>query len=208
MKKTRRIKVILAAIAIVALIAIVAAFFVLKAKPVKVDVTAVKVESVFQGYEELFREQYGEDYFTVQMNAYKEESKTDSQRQWLWEGELPSSDPSDYACLTVELSGRNRFITDCYREGAALEKQGNSQVRVITLNPLVTPVEYNRLSSVPIDRVSMIVFVGKSSEEEILSAVRDMELKLAFQRESGALFEISKSPKDIKELTFDRTAWE
>ena len=124
----------------------------------------------------------------------------------MWAGELPSSDPSDYACLTVELSGRNRFITDCYREGAALEKQGNSQVRVITLNPLVTPVEYNRLSSVSIDRVSMIVFVGKSSEEEILSAVRDMELKLAFQRESGALFEISKSPKDIKELTFDRTA--
>ena len=205
MKKTGRIKVILAAIAIVALIAIVAAFFVLKAKPVKVDVTAVKVESVFQGYEELFRKQYGEDYFTVQMNAYKEESKTDSQRQWLWEGELPSSDPSDYACLTVELSGRNRVITDCYREGAALEKQGNSQVRVITLNPLATPVEYNRLSSVPIDRVSMIVFVGKSSEEELLSAVRDMELKLAFQRESGALFEISKSPKDIKELTFDRT---
>ena len=89
-----------------------------------------------------------------------------------------------------------------------MRKQGDSQVRVITLNPLVTPVEYNRLSSVPIDRVSMIVFVGKSSEEEILSAVRDMELKLAFQRESGALFEISKSPKDIKELTFDRTARE
>ena len=208
MKKTGRIKVILAAIAIVALVAIVAAIFVLKAKPVKVDVTAVKVESVFQGYEELFREQYGEDYFTVQMTAYKEESKTDSQRQWLWEGELPSSDPLDYACLTVELSGRNRFISDCYREGAALEKQGNSQVRVITLNPLVTPVEYNRLSGVPIDRVTMIVFVGKSTEEEILSAVRDMELKLAFQRESGALFEISKSPKDIKELTFDRTARE
>ena len=78
MKRTGRIKVILAAIAIVALVAIVAAFFVLKAKPIKVDVTAVKVESVFRGYEELFREQYGEDYFTVQMNAYKEESKTDS----------------------------------------------------------------------------------------------------------------------------------
>ena len=203
--KTGRIKFFFVIMAFAFVTLAIVIVFVLKKNPITVAVSSVKVESVFRGYENLFREKLGDNYFSDQMSMYFEESKTDGWRQWLWEGELPSSNPEEYICLTVELTGKNRFVADYFREGALIEKQGDSRISVVTTEPIVAPEEYSRLKTVSYDRVSMILYIGECAEEEILAAVRDIELQLCFRKESGEQLVVPLSLEGTKELVFSRS---
>ena len=170
---------------LLAIIAMTVLFFVLKAHPITVSVSDVRLESVFRGYEETLRGQFGDDFFSNEMNQYRDASKADPWEQWLWDGDLPSMNSEDYVCLLITLEGKNRFLSDYYREGALLEHQGTSPVRVITVHSNISPTEYSRLKGVSGDWVAAILYVGNSSDKEIETAVRELEFQLCFRKESG-----------------------
>ena len=170
---------------LLAIIAMTVLFFELKVHPITVSVSDVRLESVFRGYEETLRGQFGDDFFSNEMNQYRDASKADPWEQWLWDGDLPSMNSEDYVCLLITLEGKNRFLSDYYREGALLEHQGTSPVRVITVHSNISPTEYSRLKGVSGDWVAAILYVGNSSDKEIETAVRELEFQLCFRKESG-----------------------
>ena len=185
MKKTGKRAKIFIILILFAIIALTVLFFVLKAHPITVSVSEVRLESVFRGYEETLRNQFGDDFFTMEMKQYRDASVSDPWEQWLWDGELPSDNPEDYVCLLITLKGKNRFLSDYYREGALLEHQGDSSIRVITVHASISQTEYSRLKGVSGDRVAAILYVGNCSDKEIESAVRELQFKLCFRKESG-----------------------